>query len=223
MDNRGDQGQDPGALPPPPGGGQPQGDYPGGTGWQEIGGAGPAYPGGGGPSDPASSPFPPPRRRGRVGMVLRVGVVVVLGGIALASFLGRADRDDEGAVDRAGELSAMDLRVGDCFDDPGDAPEVAAVQAVPCAEPHDNEVFHEFQHPDADSPPSQDAAFQRIGEECIPAFNTFVGKAYEESELDFFTFEPTEAGWREGDRTVQCSVYAMDGSKLTGTARGAAR
>lgn len=218
MDNEAGQlgGQQPGTVPPPPSSGQqPEDFYPGGTGWQEGSGFD--------PSDPASSPFPPPRRRVGIGTLLRLGLVLVVVGAGVVGWLGRADRDQDGAVTRAGELSAMELRVGDCFNDPGDQPEVAAVQAIPCAEPHDNEVFHAFQYADADSPPTQEAAYQRISEECLPAFNAFVGTPYEESDLDFFTFEPTEAGWRDGDRTVLCSVYAMDGSQLTGSARGAAR
>lgn len=67
------------------------------------------------------------------------------------------------------------MRVGDCLDDPGAQTEVTEIRAIPCAEPHDLEVYYEFEHADADSPPSPDAAFALIEQECFPAFETFVG------------------------------------------------
>ena len=55
-------------------------------------------------------------------------------------------RDDDGAIVERGALSVFSMRVGDCFDDPdhliaGELLELGEVPGVPCAEPHDNEVF----------------------------------------------------------------------------------
>lgn len=217
-----------GEVPPPPAGTSPPAgapaagsdDYPGGTGWQDGGSTDLGGPDG---MDPGSSPFPPPRRRIRIGTILRFGFLAVIAGSALYAWLGSADRDGDGSITRAGDLAATELRAGDCFDDPGMQEEIDGVRALPCDEPHDHEIYHEFEHADGDAPPSPEVVNQRIGEECVRAFDTFVGTVYMESDLDFFTFEPTEEGWRQGDRTVQCALYAMDGSKLNGSARDARR
>lgn len=125
-----------------------------------------------------------------------------------------------------GERHISGVRIGDCFDDgeisDEDVVEVGAVAAKPCGEPHDNEVFHRFEL-SGDTLPSDDAIMQQAGEVCIEVFDTFVGTVYEESELDFFPMWPGQAAWDAGDRTVTCSIYALDGSKLTGSAQGTAR
>lgn len=114
-------------------------------------------------------------------------------GIAVAGYLGQADRDDAGAIVSAGDVAADDLRIGDCFDDgeisDEDVVEVGAVGARPCGEPHDNEVFHTFELT-GDTLPSDDAIMQQAGEVCIEVFDTFVGTVHEESELDFFPMWP---------------------------------
>lgn len=225
------RGQDvAGTLPPPPvGDGFSTGaeSYPGGTHWQDLQAGDPGGGPGGGPGgepvgDPNAPPTPPPRRRGRIGTVVRVGILLLVAGGALAGWLGSANRDDDGAIAKGGDLAATELRVGDCLDSP-EATQVTEIRAVPCAEPHDLEVYHEFEHADAERPPSRPEAIGVIEQECVPAFDAFVGVPYIDSDLDFFTFEPTIQGWQEGDRTVQCAVYALDGSKLTGSARGARR
>lgn len=165
----------------------------------------------------------PPERRRRMGSVVRVGILVVVAGGAIAGWMGMADRDDDGAIAKSGELAATELRVGDCLDDPGAQTEVTEIRAVPCDDPHDLEVYHEFTYADAYSPPSPDEALSLIEQGCFPAFEAFIGAPYEDSELDIYWFEPTTAGWARGDRTVQCAVYVPDGSQLTGSARGSGR
>jgi hypothetical protein len=81
----------------------------------------------------------------------------VLGGsvaLAAAALLGACggsapQRDGAGAVSKAGEISLLSLRVGDCvsdlrqrFENPdGGHNGVPRVEAVPCANPHDGEVL----------------------------------------------------------------------------------
>lgn len=178
---------------------------------------------------PASPPPPPasPAEQRRTRLAAHVGIAIVavlLGGVvALVSAAGDTIRDPDGTIVAPGELAAGDLRIGDCFDDPGDADEVFRLLGVPCDQPHAREVFHEFAHPDGPAPPSDEVATRRIDEECVPAFAAFVGIAYRFSALEFSSFEPTPAGWEQGDRTVQCVLYNRDGSTLTGSARDSRR
>jgi hypothetical protein len=190
------------------------------------------------PPPDAPAPFPgwqpppagpePDRSTGiRLRTLARFAVPVVVVGLGLVGYLGQADRDDSGAIVGAGSVAAEDLRVGDCFDDDGgdatdDVTEIADVAAIPCGDPHDNEVFHVFEL-EGDELPSDEAIFELVGSECLPAFSAFVGSGYETSELDLFPIWPTEVAWKAGDRTVRCSLYAMDGSKLEGSARDSRR
>lgn len=204
-------------VPPPtgaPGGGGAA--YPGGQGWQDLSGGGGLQ---GGPMPP---PPPPTRRFGSTALRVVVVVAIIFGG-SIWAFFTSADRGEDGAISKGGDLDVVALQVGDCFDNPGDVEEVASIRAVPCGEAHDNEVILVFDLPEAGSLPSREVIDEHIGMRCLPAFDEFVGIAYEESELDLFTFEPTADGWRQGDHSVTCAVYDLSGEKLVGTARGVAR
>jgi hypothetical protein len=112
--------------------------------------------------------------------------------------------------------------VGDCFNEATeDVGEVEDVGAVPCAEPHDFEVFFAFDMTESDYP-GQDEAFNIGQERCIEEFEGFVGIPYDESVLDIFVLAPTQESWDRGDREILCSVYALDESKLTGSMEGTA-
>jgi hypothetical protein len=211
----GGSGQDGYYVPPPTRSGDAT--YPGGQGWQGL-----STGEGGAPSGPLPPP-PPKRRMGWTALRVVVVIAVVFGG-AMWTFLTAADRDQDGSITEAGELDVLALEVGDCFDDPEQGvTEVESIRALPCDQPHDNEVFHEFELPEGAELPSREAIDEQIGTRCLPAFDEFVGIAYEDSALDVFTFEPTAGSWRQGDRTVTCAVYDLSGDKLVGTARGAAR
>jgi hypothetical protein len=120
-------------------------------------------------------------------------------------------------------MTMSDLRVGDCFDlkDP-DADEIDEVRALPCTEEHEFEVFFADALPEGGYP--VDAAFDAFFErQCIPAFATYVGTPYRESELDVFWVVPTTEAWDDGDRTVQCAVYHPRIHRLTESQKGSAR
>lgn len=118
--------------------------------------------------------------------------------------------------------------VGDCFNDPegvdleAEGADLTSVGAVPCNEPHDNEVIHLFEVEDADEFPGTDALTERA-EECVGPFEDYVGISYDESELEIFPFVPSAESWEQGDREIVCAVYLPDEQKLTGTVRDAER
>lgn len=94
--------------------------------------------------------------------------------------------------------------------------------AVPCAEPHDNEVYHSFLMPDGEFP-GQAAIDAAVEETCLNEFESFVGMAYDVSTLDIFPLTPTEQGWDElADREIICTVYDPAG-QTSGSLKGAAR
>jgi len=128
--------------------------------------------------------------------------------IALAvGYFTNARRGDDGAISEAGTLQVQDLQVGDCFVFEETADEVSEVDALPCTEPHRYEIFHITRWTGSeDTYPAEDAWFSFFIQACVPPFNSYVGRVYEDSVLDFVPFTPTEEGWDAGDRVVQCAL-----------------
>jgi hypothetical protein len=166
---------------------------------------------------PASKPL---LSRIPVGWLI-VGLLVVGGGIA--GFVFNASRSSTGEITRSGDLTANDLRVGDCFDlkEP-EAEEISDVTAHPCTEAHEYEVFHVGVM--AEGPyPGDEGLTTFVVENCGPAFDAYIGKAYADSQLDFSWLYPSSEGWSDGDRSVQCAAYDPRSSRLTISLKGTAQ
>ncbi|MFJ2541505.1 septum formation family protein [Microbacterium sp. NPDC087589] len=140
----------------------------------------------------------------------------ILGGGA-----GDADRDEEtGQVTESANIDIFALKVGDCM---MEAPSglLEDIDVVPCAEPHDQEVFYEITMDDGDfSAEAIDAASQ----ECIgDPYTSFVGVGYDASTLEVYPITPTQQTWDElNDRVVQC-VISDPAGQVEGSLEGAAR
>lgn len=114
-----------------------------------------------------------------------------------------------------GEDSVFTLAPGECFDDPEVSEDIRAIPRVPCAQPHDNEVFATFDLA-ADSYPGGDALAAEALEGCTERFPEQVTAADGDTELAIGALTPTADGWQDGDREVVCIVSSPDGP-LTGT------
>lgn len=135
----------------------------------------------------------------------------------------QAQRDDETQeIVEGGQADVFTIAVGDCLNEVTDA-EVSEVPTVPCSEPHDEEVYFDFQL-EGDEWPGDEAILTESQTRCAAEFETFVGFPYADSTLDFYPYTPTEAGWNEiNDRTVSCVIYEVSGEQITGSLAGAAR
>ena len=137
-----------------------------------------------------------------------------------------ADRDATGAIVEEGNLGAFTIRLGDCFDNTSvfesdAAGEVSSLPGVPCADPHDNEVYAVFDVEYAEFPGDDQMAEDAFGA-CHARFEAFVGLEYESSTLDIAALYPSTESWAmQDDREVVCAVYDMNGGKLTGSVQGA--
>jgi len=150
---------------------------------------------------PAATPF---WRRIPVGWLI---FAVLIAGGAITGWYFNASRSTTGEITKAGDMTAADLRVGDCFDlkDPA-ANEIEDVTAGPCTAAHEFEMFFVGTMPGGDFP--AETVFEAyVNDNCGPAFGTYVGKPYADSELSMYWLAPTEEGWRSGDHSVQCAVY----------------
>jgi hypothetical protein len=169
----------------------------------------------------------PPRSTGGVGSFFAsVGVRIVIGlliagGWWVFTSLDDADRGDSGEIVGGGDLGVATMQPGDCFNDP-DSDVVYDVQAVPCSEPHDNEVFAIGEVGDAfgSAFPGLVALDSYAYEQCTGSrFQSYVGVGYSESILGVFTLTPTDESWSDGDRGYVCALYRLDLAKLTSTTR----
>lgn len=154
-----------------------------------------------------------------------LSAIAVLGALTLTGcslFDSDPPRDPEtGALLEPTELNVFELRVGDCLDAFAEGTDVSTVQAVPCSEPHSDEVYMSARMDDGEFPGIEEAgAFAE--QACAEGFTEFVGIPWTESELDFGFFNPTEASWADGDREVLCTITDPT-AEITGTLEGVNR
>ena len=125
------------------------------------------------------------------------------------------------AADPDGETQdVFALGVGDCAtDDSSLEGEVQEVTIIDCNQPHATEVFHSYMLTDASLP--DEAGVQAIVEEqCLPAFETFVGIDYYSSMYEVTFLSPTADSWDAGDRELLCLIVDPAGD-VTGSLAGA--
>jgi hypothetical protein len=186
---------------------------------------------------PEGSPSPLRRRR-RLVAVVAVVVIIMLGlssvgliqavrGVvdaASSSGVGGGPSGAGGGTGGGGGdgtgTPVDQLRLGDCFSFGGGTTGgvVVEVERVDCATPHDNEVFFESEATEAEFPGEQ-VLTETSDRLCYDAFPDFVGVDYESSVVEYDFLQPTEEGWRAGDRVVSCYVY-VEGRTVSSSLRG---
>jgi hypothetical protein len=149
--------------------------------------------------------------------------ILGIAGAAVAAVIGitsAAQRNDAGEITAAGSVGAFEVQVGDCFNDEAfENTEISEIPAVPCSEPHDNEVYAAFDI--TGEWPGGERVEELAYKGCLERFMGAIGKGYEDSVIDYTTIYPTEGSWNQrNDREVLCVGYHMEAEKLTGSIRG---
>jgi putative regulator of septum formation len=129
-------------------------------------------------------------------------VVVVLA----VGYFTQARRGDTGEINSGGTVDVTELQVGDCFDSPTDEDLISDVTGVPCDEAHAYEVYAVAER-EAASYPTDDEFDTIFGELCVPAFESYVGASYEDSDIWASFITPSEDSWSDGDREYVCYLY----------------
>ena len=149
---------------------------------------------------------------------------VWLAGIAVLALIASGC---DSSTDKAGASTLFRLQTGDCFrSSAGTASrtvEIKDVTTVPCADPHDGEVFAVVTHPAAkDAPyPGDEAVADFASSECLTRFPAYTGATYDDSDLHVATVRPDRDSWVDkDDRDVACVLY-QQGATLTGSRRKA--
>ena len=123
------------------------------------------------------------------------------------------------ATGQVAEETAVDwlkIKPGDCVQEVTDE---YRETLVPCAEPHAQEVYAQFELTGGDEYPGDDEVDELANAGCTERFDEFVGQAYADSPLDFYYYTPIEESWLGGDRLVQCRIFDPQGD-VTGSLRG---
>ena len=163
-----------------------------------------------------------------VALLLAAGVAACGGETPVTTSTGSAQETSGGGAASTkptaseGETaSAMDLKVGDCFNQSSETTEVASVEVVSCDSPHVYEVYNNSDIDDSayTAAPSSDELDNEIYDACHDAFETYVGISADSSSYGIASFQPTPGTWAHGDRTITCLITSKDHSPLTGSAR----
>jgi Septum formation len=108
--------------------------------------------------------------------------------------------------------AVFSLRAGDCIDS---APNGLSFTALPCAIPHDAEVFATFSLAGS-SWPGDAVVQQEASSGCASRLAGYVNPAFAEAGFAQEFVYPDQAAWQAGLRTVVCEIRASSG-QLTGS------
>lgn len=149
------------------------------------------------------------------GLVLSGVWVLIVGGLIALAVATSAQRDTStGQVASSGTVSSRDLRPGDCLNNLRDSTDLRSLPAVPCAQPHEGEVFAVFDLPSGAYPgQSQVDSLSESG--CGTRFGGYSSSDPNNERL--FVVYPLESNWTRGDREVACIATPLDSGLTTGS------
>ena len=159
------------------------------------------------------------KRTGGHGKRLAYGALVVslcwmiAIGVAVALGLDGLRREGIGRT-----VSISQVEVGRCFDANLEAEALRVVRIADCAVAHTGEAYATVRANLAGLSAEQTGSVAT--QQCATAFNAFVGKPYERSELDMYYVVLEDRAVADGN--VLC-LLGMPGMKLTGSMRGSQR
>ena len=166
--------------------------------------------GGGGDYGPA-----PKRSRGPVLLYIRAGifvVVLIIGGVSwLVTNSHKSHRDASGTISKGGNLDAVSLRAGDCYEKPTDAAVAFdSVKAIPCTQPHNAQAFYSFTYPGATSvAPSDDDLTANAQPLCENAAKTKVDQSKLPQNAQPSMLFADDSTWSKGYHDITC-VFEND-------------
>lgn len=122
-----------------------------------------------------------------------------------------------------GNTSFADLKIGDCVDDLKalDYSIIEGLDVVPCASPHDSEIYAIPSLVGPSPYPGDDAVRKIADDACYAAFTDYVGIRFEDSALDYDFYSPSKGGWNDNERDATCVVF-HDDRQTTGSVKGTA-
>ncbi|WP_433014490.1 DUF4190 domain-containing protein [Kribbella sp. CA-294648] len=159
------------------------------------------------------------RRSGARGRALAIGALVIslcwLIAIGVAAAL-NLDGERRAGIGRTTTISQV--RVEQCFDADLEVDTLRQVRIADCAVPHSGEAYAKVRAMLTGLSADQKGAVAT--QQCATAFEAFIGKSYERSELDMYYVVLEDRAVADGN--VLCMV-GKPGEQLTGSMRGSQR
>ena len=117
-------------------------------------------------------------------------------------------------------LSVFHLRPGTCVVTPTQIKaQLSTLKAVPCKEPHTEEVYALVVDHSGQTYPGTAALQTFANGACLQRYAGYVGVDYRDSSLFFTYLLPSVRSWAAGDHTVDC-VISTTGQTLTRSVKG---
>jgi hypothetical protein len=172
----------------------------------------PVRPGGAAPPVSAS-----PRRRAKRLLIIlfAVSIAVATAAAAVTAVLLAHRPPRAHAAAHPLRATVFGLRPGQCFNSLPNG--IAGAHAVPCAQPHDGEIYGAFRLASRDWPGSAALASQaRLG--CQARLTGYLNPQLDTSGLAESYAYPNQGAWAAGEHSVICEIRGTQG-KLTGSVR----
>jgi len=158
-----------------------------------------------------------PRRRGKRLLIILFAVsitVAVAAAAATAVLLAHRPHRAHAAVHPL-HATVFGLRPGQCFNSLPNG--IAGAHAVPCAQPHDGEIYGAFLVAGNDWPGSAALGSQaRLG--CQDRLASYLNPQLATNDLAEFYAYPNQGAWAAGEHSVICEIRGTQG-RLTGSVR----
>ena len=119
-------------------------------------------------------------------------------------------------------VHSTELQVGDCYNKVTTGSQIGNVEVVDCDTPHQSEVYNNYEIT-MSTLPDEDTMSSEATTACSSTFQEYVGIPMSESQYDANYLYPTSGSWAQGDRTITCTIKSGDGSRITGSLKGAAK
>jgi hypothetical protein len=115
----------------------------------------------------------------------------------------RAHRSGSGQITTPGSMNIFSLRTGDCFDNPGSG-NFSTVTAIPCTQPHNAQMFAEFNAANSSSYPGSSALLKEATNGCNSRVAGSVDKAKITNTMQIRFLYPLSGSWSLGHRAISC-------------------
>jgi hypothetical protein len=138
------------------------------------------------------------------GLILSCVWLAALAILIAVSVATTAQRSTSGQVSHRGSMNIFALRFADCFDNP-DAQSVTSVTAIPCTQPHNAQVFAQFNLTGSGYP--GDAALRRQATDgCNARVAGNIDRSKITNTMNIRFIFPLPGSWQLGHRTVSCLI-----------------
>lgn len=138
--------------------------------------------------------------------VLLIILLIIVGSLSNAT-----RSSSTGTITRSGNLNVFSLAVGDCFNNPVTAQDVATVTAEPCNQSHSAQIYAKFNLTGSNFSYPGTATVSQLASTGCTARTADVDRSKVTNAMAVHFFFPDQTAWLNGRRTVACMVVDQSG------------